>query len=112
MTALPDGPDGRRGERVRFWSLLETLRDRVVHRSLIGKRKLDRSGVRRRLDEANRALGERFRALAQAGRVAVPEELAGDVEAVRGLEEELAAVDRRLRELEDEHPKEQQPSTT
>jgi hypothetical protein len=91
---------------------LETLRDRVVHRSQIGKRKLDRSGVRRKLDDANRTLGERFKALAQAGRVEIPAELGQYVEAVKGLEEELAAVDRRLKELEEEHLKDQQPSTT
>jgi len=99
--------------KVTFGNFLETLRDRVVHRSQIGKRKLDRSGLRRRLDEANRILGERFRALVQTGRLEVPAELARYLEAVRGLEDELAAADRRLRELEEEeHRKEHQPSTT
>jgi hypothetical protein len=97
---------------VRFARLLETLRDRVVHRSQVGKGRLDRTGVRRRLDEANRVLGERFRALVQAGRTEVPADLATYVEAARALEDELAAVDRRLRELEEEHLKDRQPSTT
>jgi ubiquinone biosynthesis protein UbiJ len=97
---------------VTFGSFLETLRDRVVHRSQIGKRKLDRTGVRRRLDEANRILGERFRALVRTGRVEVPADLAGFVDAVRALEDQLAAVDRRLKELQEEHLKEHQPSTT
>jgi len=96
---------------VGFVKILETLRDRVVHRSQIGKRKLDRSRVRRRLDEANRTLGERFRALAQAGRVEIPAELARYVEAVKGLEDEIQSLDRLLEELENEHLKEQRSTT-
>ena len=95
-----------------FANLLEKLRDRVVHRSQIGKRKLDRSAVRRRLDESRRILGERFLALARAGRVEVPAELSRYADAVRGLEDELQAIDRRLEELRNEHPGHHQPSTT
>ena len=90
---------------------LETLRDRVVHRSQIGKRKLDRSGVRRKLDEANRTLGERFRALCQTGRLEVPAELARYVDAVKGLEEQLREVDRKLEALKNE-PLPEHGSTT
>jgi len=87
---------------VTFAEFLESMRDRVVHRSQIGKRKLDRSAVRRQLDEANRQLGERFRALLRTGRVEVPAELARFVEAVKGLEEQLQEIDRKLAQLKGE----------
>ena len=97
---------------VPFSNLLEKLRDRVVHRSQIGKRKLDRSAVGRRLDEARRILGERYLALVRAGRVEVPADLTRYADAVRGLEDELQAIDRRLEQLRSEHPGHHQPSTT
>jgi hypothetical protein len=87
--------------------LLERIRDRLVQRSLIGKRKLDRTATRRELDGALRDLGERFRALVRAGRVEVPGDLAGPVERVRDLEERLEAQEREITALENE-----QPSTT
>jgi hypothetical protein len=92
---------------VRPGKLLETLRDRLVHRSLIGKRKLDRTATRRELDGALRDLGERYRALVRAGRMEVPPELAGRVEQVKGLEERLDAQGKEIEALERE-----QPSTT
>ncbi|HSN14568.1 MAG TPA: hypothetical protein VLT61_08035 [Anaeromyxobacteraceae bacterium] len=86
---------------------LEAVRDRLVHRSLIGKRKLDRSATRRALDGAMRVLGEKYRAMVRAGRGDVPAELAGAVEAVKTLEAKLERQDREIEALEKE-----QPSTT
>jgi hypothetical protein len=84
--------------------LLEAIRDRLIHRSLIGKRKLDRSVTRRELDALLRELGERWRALVRAGRVQVPDELAPLVERVRGLEMRLEAQDRDIEALQNEEP--------
>jgi hypothetical protein len=92
---------------VRPGKLLEALRDRLVVRSLIGKRKLDRTATRRELDELLRQLGERYRSLVRAGRMEVPAELAGLVQSVRTLEEKLEAQDREIAALQHE-----QPSTT
>ncbi|MFT3916863.1 MAG: hypothetical protein QM704_23105 [Anaeromyxobacteraceae bacterium] len=94
-----------------FSDFLETLRDRVVHRSQVGKRKLDRTKVRRKLDEANRVLGERFRALCQAGRIEVPQELGRYFDAVKSLEEQLQEIDRKLEALKNEHLKPQGSTT-
>jgi len=84
--------------------LLEVIRDRVVHRSQVGKRKLDRSAARRRLDLALRDLGERYHALAQAGTVSIPSELAALVDEVRQHEERLAQHDAEIAELRKDHP--------
>jgi hypothetical protein len=84
--------------------LFELLRDRVVHRSQIGKRKLDRSATRRELDFALQRLGERYRALVKEGRVEVPGELALVAGAVQDLEEKLEAQDRMIADLQREHP--------
>ena len=84
--------------------LLEKIRDRMVQRSLIGKRKLDRTATRRELDEALRELGERYRELARAGRQEVPAELAGPMQVVRSLEDRLASQEREIRLLESEQP--------
>ncbi len=87
--------------------LLEAIRDRLVQRSLIGKRKLDRTATRRALDDALRDLGEKYRAMVKAGRIDVPEEIGGAVENVKSLEAKLEAQDRDIERLEKE-----QPSTT
>ncbi len=87
--------------------LLEAIRDRLVQRSLIGKRKLDRTATRRELDGVLRDLGERYRAQVRAGRMEVPGELAGLVQRVRDLEDLLEAQEREITALENE-----QPSTT
>lgn len=92
---------------MRLDKLLESIRDRLVHRSLIGKRKLDRTVARRELDGALRDLGERYRALVRAGRTEVPEELAGAMQRVKDLEERIEAHDRDIEALERE-----QTSTT
>ncbi len=98
-----------RGPEAQPVKLLERIRDRLVQRSLIGKRKLDRTATRRELDGALHDLGERFRALIRAGRMHVPEELAGQVQRVRDLEEKLEAQEREITALENEN---EQPSTT
>ena len=82
--------------------LLIDLRDRVVHRSQLGKRKLDLAFTRRELDDGLRELGERFRRLAREGRVAVPVELEGAIAAVRDLEEKLASQQGEVARLERE----------
>ena len=84
--------------------LIEAIRDRLVHRSLIGKRKLDRGATRRQLDAVFRDLGERYRALVRAGRVNVPAELAALVERVRDLELRLESQERDIEALENEAP--------
>jgi hypothetical protein len=84
--------------------LLEMLRDRVIHRSQIGRRRLDRVATRRRLDEALLELGRRYRLQVEAGQVPVPEVLAPAVDAVRGLEQRLAEQEQDLAALEKEHP--------
>jgi hypothetical protein len=85
-------------------NLLESLRDRVVHRSQIGKRKLDRAATLRELDKALRDLGERYRALVRSGRVDVPDDLSREMEEVRRLEAKLEAEDGEIAALEGEHP--------
>jgi hypothetical protein len=87
--------------------LFEGIRDWLVQRSLIGKRKLDRTATRRELDGVLRDLGERYRALVRAGRMEVPQDLAGLVQRVRDLEDRLEAQQREIAALENE-----QPSTT
>jgi hypothetical protein len=84
--------------------LLEAIRDRLVHRSLIGKRKLDRTATRRELDALFRELGERWRGLVRAGRVEVPGELAALMARVKDVEERLDAQDREIEALEHEEP--------
>jgi hypothetical protein len=87
--------------------IFEAIRDRLIQRSLIGKRKLDRTTTRRQLDALLRDLGERYRTLVRSGRVEVPGELAALVQQVRDLELELEAKEREIEALENE-----QPSTT
>ena len=87
--------------------LIEAIRDRLVQRSLIGKRKLDRTTTRRQLDALLRDLGERYRGLVRTGRMEVPAELAGLVQQARELEQRLEAQEKDIEALENE-----QPSTT
>ena len=89
--------------------IFEAIRDRLVQRSLIGKRKLDRGATRRQLDAALHDLGERFRELARAGRLSIPAELASVFERVRDIELRLEAQQREIDALESEAPT---PSTT
>jgi hypothetical protein len=87
---------------VQLGNLLHALRDRVIQRSQLGKRKLDAAFVRRELDARLLELGERYRVLAREGRVAVPEELEGLVSAVRALEDRLAQQEQEAARLERE----------
>jgi len=84
--------------------LLEIIRDRLVQRSLIGKRKLDRTATRRELDAALRDLGERYRALVRTGRMEVPGDLAALVERVKSLEQRLESQEKDIEALENEAP--------
>lgn len=68
---------------------LETLRDRVVHRSQVWKGKLDAVATRRQLDAKLVALGERFLLLAREGRAAVPPELRDVFMEARDLDDRL-----------------------
>ena len=85
-------------------NLIEKIRDRLVQRSLVGKRKLDRTATRRALDGALRELGERYRELVRTGRMEVPAELAGPMQQVRFLEDRLDAHQREITALENEAP--------
>ncbi len=89
-----------------FGKIIEKIRDRLVQRSLVGKRKLDRTSTRRALDGALRDLGERYRELVRTGRMEVPAELQGPMQHVRYLEERLDAHQREIRALENEQPNE------
>ncbi len=83
-------------------SWLETFRDRVVHRSQVGKRRLDATFTRRDLDAKLQLLGERFLAVVKQGTAAVPQELAALVKEVRELEERLRAQQQDIAVLESE----------
>ena len=69
-------------------SWLERFRDRVVHRSQVGKRRLEATFLRRQLDEKLQDLGARLLALAQQG-AAVPQELAALLQEAKELEGRL-----------------------
>jgi hypothetical protein len=81
---------------------LEALRDRVVVRSQVGKRKLDAARTRRQLDRKLAELGERFLAVVRQGRLAVPGELADLFGEARELEERLEAQHADIAALEQE----------
>ena len=89
---------------MRFGTIIEKIRDRLVQRSLVGKRKLDRTSTRRALDGALRELGERYRELVRTGRMEVPAELAGPMQQVRWLEDRLDAHQKEIVALESEQP--------
>jgi hypothetical protein len=81
---------------------LESFRDRVVQRSRAGKRRIDAAFTRRELDTKLQELGERFLGLAEQGTAAVPNELAGMVQEVRRLEQNLRAQMQDIASLESE----------
>jgi hypothetical protein len=89
---------------VRPRRFIEKIRDGVVLLSLVGKRKLERTATRRKLDGALRDLGERYRELVRAGRTVVPPELVPVFQTVRNLEEALAAQEKEIEALEGEQP--------
>ena len=87
---------------MRFGKILEGLRDRVIHRSQIGKRKLDSAFTRRELDRSWVRLGEKYSDLARRGRAVVPEELTALVEEVRRLERKLSEQEEDVTNLQRE----------
>jgi len=70
---------------------LEELRDRIIVRSQVAKRKLDAALGRRELDRRLYAVGAAFMALVKEGRVVVPTEMASVVRDARELEEQIEA---------------------
>jgi hypothetical protein len=89
---------------VRPGELFEKLRDLVIHRSQIGKKRLDRVVTRRSLDQALRELGRRYRLAVEVGGATVPEELVPALEEATKLERRLAEEEQDLADLEKEHP--------
>jgi hypothetical protein len=83
---------------------LEALRDRVVVRSQVCKRKLDAVFTRRQLDRKLADVGERLVNLARQGRLAIPrdEDVAGLVSEARELEERLEVQHAEIAALESE----------
>ncbi len=81
---------------------LEALRDRVVIRSQVGKRKLDAVFTRRELDRKLADLGERLLALVRDGRMVVPPEMAGLVAEAQELEGRLEAQHEEIAALKSE----------
>ena len=81
---------------------LEALRDRVVVRSQVGKRKLDAALTRRRLDRKLVDIGERFLHLVRDKRLAVPKDLEDLVSEAKDLEEQLEAEQEDIATLESE----------
>jgi len=78
------------------------FRDRIVHRSQVGKEKLDAAFARRELDRRFLELGEGYYHLAQDGRTAVPEELRELVREVEALARRVEVHRDELKRLEDE----------
>jgi hypothetical protein len=83
-------------------SWLESFRDRVVHRSQVGKRRLDATFARRDLDLRHQELGERFLSLVQQGTAAAPQELAALVQEIREMEDRLRCQLQDIAALESE----------
>jgi hypothetical protein len=81
---------------------LEALRDRVVVRSQLSKRKLDAAFARRALDRKLDEVGRELLRMARDGRVAVPREMASLVAEARELEERLEAHREEIAALESE----------
>ncbi len=83
-------------------NLLERVRDRLVHRSQVSKRKLDAAFLRRELDRKLQDLGEGYSSLAREGKLVVPDSLAALVAEVRRVEKELEAKQAEIAQLEKE----------
>jgi len=83
-------------------SWLESFRDRVGHRSQVGKRRLDATFARRQLDVKLRELGACCVEVLGQGTAAIPAELAAAVQEVRLLEERLRAEMQDIAALESE----------
>ena len=83
---------------------LEALRDRVIVRSLVSKRKLDVVFTRRQLDRKLADVGERLLGLVRQGRLVLPRDadVAGLMTEARELEERLEAQHAEIAALESE----------
>lgn len=86
--------------RVGNW--LEALRDRVVVRSQIGKRKLDAVRTRRELDQKLFELGERVLTLVHEGKLLLPSDMSELVDEATELEKVLDAQQQEIASLEHE----------
>jgi hypothetical protein len=82
--------------------ILIELRDRVVHRSQLGKQKLDAALARRELDRKLQELGEKYLAAVREGRATVPGELRGLLADVEALAGRLDVHHHQVRRLEEE----------
>lgn len=91
---------------MRIDKLLQIIRDRVVQRSQLGKRRLDAAFTRRQLDEKWAELGERYSGHVRAVPTSVLGELAGLIEEIRSLEQKLAKEREDVASLEKEAAKE------
>ena len=92
----------RRARTLGNW--LEALRDRVIVRSQLSKRKLDAVFIRRQLDRKLADVGERLLNLVRQGRLAIPrdEDVAGLMWEARELKERLEAQYAEIAALESE----------
>jgi len=88
------------GRNLSNW--LEALRDRVIVRSQVSKRKLDAVFTRRQLDRKLVDVGERFLNLVRQGRLTVPKDkdVADLMSEARELEERLEAQHAEIAALE------------
>jgi hypothetical protein len=81
---------------------LEALRDRVVVRSQVSKRKLDAAFLRRELDRKLGEVGREFLRAVRERQLAVPPEMASLLAEARELDEKLEAQRQEIAALERE----------
>ena len=81
---------------------LERLRDRIVVRSQVGKRKLDAVFTRRELDRKLVEVGQLALSLIREGRVKMPQEIVEAVAEARLLEDRLATQRAEIAAMESE----------
>jgi len=87
---------------VNLGNWLEALRDRVIVRSQVGKRKLDAAFTRRDLDRKLRDLGESLLRAFSEGRLDVPKDSAALMSEARELEGRLRSQREEIAALESE----------
>jgi hypothetical protein len=81
---------------------LEALRDRVIVRSQVSKRKLDAAFARRELDHKLGEVGRELVRLVRRGQLALPSDMASLVAEAQELEEKLEAQRAEIAALENE----------
>jgi hypothetical protein len=81
---------------------LEALRDRVVVRSQVSKRKLDAAFLRRALDRKLGEVGREFLRAVREGQLTAPREMASLLAEARELDEKLEAQRQEIAALEQE----------